>query len=226
MKVTVLTHPIDNETPSYGNRDLIRIASKSSITNGDTANTSELHFSNNHMGTHIDVPKHFFENGKSLTDIKPEEWFFESVSLIDITCEEARLISINDFKNAKIKNTVDFLIIRTGFELKRTEDIYWTDYPGIASEVCEYLRKTYTSLRGLGFDFISLTSPKFKEEGKAAHKALLDERLGKFVFIIEDMKINHLKEAPGMLLVSPLLIKHGNGGPVTVFGINSMKKYS
>jgi arylformamidase len=220
VNVTILSHAIDIDTPSYGNKDTIGIVSKTAIANGYTANTSELHFTNNHIGTHIDVPKHFFDTGITLTDVKPADWFFKSVCLIDIPCEEAKLVSINDLAEKEIEQTVDCLIIRTGYELCRTEEVYWSSYPGIASDACEYLRKTFPSLRCIGFDFISLTSPKFKEEGKAAHKVLLDERMEKFIFIIEDMKINHLKEAPGMLWVSPLLIKNGNGGPVTVFGIN------
>lgn len=40
-----------------------------------------MHFINNHIGTHIDVQKHFFDNGMSITDINPEAWFFESVGL-------------------------------------------------------------------------------------------------------------------------------------------------
>ena len=63
MNVTILSHAIDIDTPSYGNKDRIGIVSNTAIVNGDTANTSELHFTNNHIGTHIDVPKHFFENG-------------------------------------------------------------------------------------------------------------------------------------------------------------------
>jgi arylformamidase len=221
MKVTFLSHFIDTATPSYGNKDTIQLVSNTAITAGDTANTSGLIFSNNHIGTHVDVPKHFYDNGKTYTDIEPEEWYFESVDIIDIPCTEARLIGINDFQNAKIRHDVDFLIVRTGYEGKRENDAYWSAYPGIASEACEYLRKFYVSLRGIGFDFISLTSPQFKEEGKAAHRVLLEERLGKFIFIVEDMKIAHLNWVPQILLVSPLLVKDGNGGAVTIFGINS-----
>ncbi len=220
MKATFLTHPISSKTPSYGNRDFFFLKDKTRISAGDTANTTDIHFTNNHIGTHIDVPKHFYDNGKTITDVNPAEWIFETVSLIDIKCTSARLINVEDIRMARLKSEVDFLIIRTSYELRRDEESYWSDYPGIAPEACSYLRENFAALRGIGFDFISLTSPKFKEEGKAAHRILLDDSKGRFVLIVEDMKIDHLTEAPFILCVSPLLIQDGNGGPATVLAFN------
>ena len=79
MKYKLLSHIIDNSTPSYGNRDKVVIKTNSSIINGESANTSKCTFSNNHMGTHIDNPYHFCENGKktyeiSIKDINFDNW--------------------------------------------------------------------------------------------------------------------------------------------------------
>jgi arylformamidase len=214
-----LSHPLSGDTPSYANRDSVNIVPKSRIEDGETANTSTWELTNNHIGTHVDVPKHFYDNGKTLTDIKPEEWIFEPVTLIDIPCETARLIKTDDLKAANISPDAEFLIIRTGFEQQRQEDTYWNYYPGISSEACEFLRSNFPNIRGVGFDFISLTSPVNKEEGKKAHRVLLREDMGSFVFIVEDMKLSHLHTCPSKLLISPLLVEKGNGGPVTVFGL-------
>ena len=65
----LLSHIISSNTPSYGNRDSVEIRSKSSIENGETANTSTWIFSNNHIGTHIDVPKHFSNDGMKTFEI-------------------------------------------------------------------------------------------------------------------------------------------------------------
>jgi arylformamidase len=220
VRATFLTHPIDSKTPSYGNRTPIILKDITRISDGDTANTTDIHFTNNHIGTHVDVPKHFYENGKTITNLNPEEWIFQKVSLIDITCTSAMLISVENIRMSHLKPDVDFLIIRTSYGQRRNEESYWSDYPGIAPDACSYLRESFPTLRGIGFDFISLTSPKFKEEGKAAHRILLDDSTGRFVLIVEDMKIDHLTEAPFILCVSPLLIQDGNGGPATVLAID------
>ena len=167
MHVQYLSHPLSEDTPSYGNRDKVILETKSSISEGDTSNTTDFRLTNNHIGTHIDVPKHFYDSGSTLTDVSPEDWIFNSVNLIDIPCENGRLIEKDDFESIRIKENVDFLIIRTGFEKMRKEDKYWNAYPGISEETCEYLRENFKQLRAVGFDFISLTSPLFKELRKS-----------------------------------------------------------
>ena len=221
MEPTFLNHPVTENTPSYGNRDKICLKPNTQIINGDTANTTEICITNNHIGTHVDVPKHFYDNGKTITDLAPKDWMFENISIVDIQCNQARLIEIKELKNQEISSETDFLIIRTGYEKKRDKEAYWNSYPSLSPAACEYLREEYVHLRGIGFDFISLTSPLFKEEGKEAHRILLEEKEGRFIFIVEDMKINHLLNEPNKLIMSPLLIEEGNGGLVTIFAYES-----
>ena len=220
MKVYYLSHPLSADTPSYGNRDKVVILPKSSISNGDTSNTTDFRLTNNHIGTHFDVPKHFYDDGSTITDVSPDQWIFFDVCLIDIPCDEGKLIEVSDFDSAIIKSNTDLLLIRTGFEIFRSEDKYWKEYPGISVEACEYLRSKFKNLRAVGLDFISLTSPLFKEQGKKAHLSFLSELEGRPILIIEDMKLSALQIDPDQVIVAPLLIDKGNGGPVTVFCIN------
>lgn len=219
MKVSYLSHAYNSETPSYGNRDQVLIIPKNSISNGDTANTNDLRFTNNHIGTHIDVPKHFYDTGSTITDVDPGDWFFDEVEIVDIPCDEARLLDVDDFDAFEINMDLELLIIRTGFESFRNQEKYWNAYPGISEKACEYLRAKYKKLRAVGFDFISLTSPLFKEQGVKAHLSFLNEKDGRPIWIIEDMKIDHLVDSPEKVIVSPLLIEESNGGAVTIFAI-------
>ena len=71
-----LSHYLNDQTPLYGGVEEITISKSTSINDGNTANT--LHISiPNHAGTHIDVPKHFFNEGKSLSDYPASFWFFQ-----------------------------------------------------------------------------------------------------------------------------------------------------
>jgi kynurenine formamidase len=215
----LLSHIISSNTPSYGNRDSVEIRSKSSIENGETANTSTWIFSNNHIGTHIDVPKHFSNDGMKTFEISISDYFFNKVELVEIPCMEGRLINNEDFsKFDNIDLHVELILIRTGYEKFRKEEKYWNDNPGLAPELANYFRKKFKKLRCVGFDFISLTSWKFRKEGRLCHSEFLTSLKNcKPILIIEDMSLNNVSAKINSVIVSPLFVEDGNGGAVTIF---------
>jgi len=215
-----LSHIISQNTPSYGNRDRIILRTNSSIKQGETANSSCWIFSNNHIGTHIDVPYHFSETGKKTFEIPIDEFIFNKVQLIDINCNNACLIGVNHLEkySSIIERDIELLLIRTGFERFRGDEKYWNDNPGLAPELADYLRTNYPLLRCVGFDFISLTSWKYRVEGRLSHKEFLcPETEKKEILIIEDMSLKDVNSRIKQLIVAPLMVEDGNGGAVTVF---------
>ena len=213
-----LSHLISSHTPSYGNRDYIKIEKKTSIVNGNTANTSSWLFSNNHIGTHLDVPYHFNQNGKKTYEYDTNEWFFQNVELVDMPLANAYLINAEDLKENKISDKVELLLFRTGFENFRNESKYYNDNPGIHPDLAGHLRINFPHLRCIGFDFISVTSWKYRQEGRESHKNLLSPEVGlNPILAIEDMSLAQLNSKIEWVIVSPLFMEDGNGGPVTVF---------
>jgi arylformamidase len=215
-----LSHLISQSTPAYGNRDRIFVRDNSSILKGETANSSCWIFSNNHIGTHIDSPRHFSATGKKTHEFAVNDFFYDKVKLVDITCATGILISIDDFK--KVEDTVpadvELLFIRTGYEGHRSIDKYWNDSPGLAAELADYFRARYTALRCVGFDFISLTSWNFRPEGRVSHKAFLcPEEPKKPILVIEDMALAAVQTNIRSVVVAPMFVEDGNGGAVTVF---------
>jgi kynurenine formamidase len=215
-----LSHIISQNTPSYGNRDKIFIRDNSSIKKGDSANSSCWIFSNNHIGTHIDSAHHFCENGKKTFEIPIDDFFFNNVCLVDIPCTNAQLISSKHFESIKsIDKNVDLLLIRTGFENFRHEDRYWNDCPGLSAELADYLRSNFSKLRCVGFDFISLTSWQYRQEGRLSHlNFLCPTGDKKSLLVIEDMALNGINMPLSQVIVAPIFVEDGNGGAVTVFG--------
>lgn len=213
----LLSHILKQDTPSYGNRDKVIIRVNSSIKAGETANSSCLVLSNNHIGTHIDVPRHFSIDGKRTIDYPIEDYMFEKCQVIDLPKTNACLICPNDFDTIDIDSGIELLLIRTGYESLRGQDAYWNDNPGLAPELADYLRERFPNLRCVGFDFISVTSWKHRAEGRLAHKAFLAPENGsKEIWAIEDMS---LKDAPTIIkrvVVAPLMVEDGNGTAVTV----------
>lgn len=213
----LLSHVLKQDTPSYGNRDKVIIRVNSSIKAGDTANSSCLILSNNHIGTHIDVPRHFSVDGKRTIDYPIGDYMFEKCQVVDLPKKEACLIGPDDLMDQPIDSDVELLLLRTGYESLREQDAYWNDNPGLAPILADYLRSVFPKLRCIGFDFISVTSWKYRAEGRMAHKAFLTpEDGGREIWAIEDMS---LKDAPvdiKRVVVAPLMVEDGNGTAVTV----------
>lgn len=213
----LLSHYLEANTPTYGNRDKLTIKEVSKIKDGSSANSSDWHFSTNHFGTHIDAPLHFFENGKTITDFPVKFWFSRKCFLLDIPCERGVLIDYSNIFET-IPQDTEVLLLRTGYENYRKEDKYWNDNPGLSSSLGEWLKRNILDLKIIGFDFISLTSWNFREEGKTAHREFLGESVERGpICIVEDMALSKVKGSIENIFISPLFVKGANGSPVTVF---------
>jgi len=213
-----LSHFYGHNTPSYGDRDRIEITSNSSIKQGHTANSSSWVFTNNHIGTHVDVPYHFDESGKNILDFSPEEWIFQKVAFVDIPCENSYLIDEHDLVDVSLDIGIELLLIRTGYEKYRGKKKYWVDNPGISPTLPDYLRQRFPHLRCIGFDFISITSWQHRDIGKESHLAFLKPSHGnRPLLAIEDMSLVNVKGTIDWAIVSPMLVENGNGSPVTIF---------
>ncbi len=213
-----LSHIISQDSPSYGNRDWFSIKTNSAIQDGNNSNSSTWIFSNNHIGTHIDVPYHFCSNGKKTYELPLDNYFFNSVQLLDMPCNQAELIGIKEIEQSlPIRKEIELLLIRTGFENYRQEEYYWNNNPGLAPELAKYFRSNYPKLRCVGFDFISLTSWKYRHEGCKSHKSFLCPDKGNPILIIEDMSLKAIKNTIKWVIAAPIFVEDGNGGAITVF---------
>ena len=202
-----LSHFIDSNTPCYGGRkNAVTISELSSISKGDTSNSKNISLSN-HIGTHIDFPRHFDNNGKTLSDYESNFWVFKKIGFIESDIENF-LTKINT-----LENDIEFLILKTNFGTNRGTDKYWTSQPIIPGYFAKILREKFKNLRVFGFDLISLTSKLDRDEGKRAHQCFLLEQN---ILIIEDMNLLNLKTCPQNIIVSPLLISDIDGVQCTV----------
>jgi arylformamidase len=215
MKI-FLSYVLDENTPTYGDRDKFTITQKSQIVNGVGANTSTWSFSNNHMGTHMDTPYHFIESGKRTIDYSAEDFCFDNISIIEKKCDKGDLISLSLEEINSIPKNTDFLIIKTGYCKFRLTDKYHNDNPGLESNLADILKEKLPNLKGVGFDFISLTSWNHRAHGRLSHRSFLGEPNN--FLVIEDMdllEINNLTIL-NSLVIAPLRTIDGNGGPVTI----------
>ena len=185
----------------------------------------ELLFLSSHTGTHIDAPFHFFEQGKTIDDYAPEFWFCNHPHVINYAASSEEIIGTDTLLNqlSAIPDDCDCLLINTNFSRFRNDDkqTYIFHNPGISPEVGTWLRKN-TSIKMIGFDFISLSSYANRDLGREAHLAFLSElRVNQEkidpILIVEDMDLSKLNACPSKVIISPLRFEMADGTPVTVF---------
>lgn len=210
MKFSYLSYFIDNNTPVYGGcENEIQISQKSSISNGDTSNSLNIVI-NNHVGTHIDFPFHFSNNGKKSSDYDASFWIFNKVGFV-----ECSIIEFPE-KIKKLSSDIELLIFKSGFGINRNDEIYWKSQPVIPSSYAKLLRSHFPKLRVFGFDMISLTSKLNRNEGKNAH---IDFLINNDILILEDMNLQELSSSPNKVIISPLQISNADGVPCNVIAI-------
>ena len=99
MKYVLLSHTIDEKTPLYGNTPAPCILAHSRISEGDSSNTSILSI-HNHTGTHIDAPKHFVDDGKTISEYTLDELVFNNPVVVDCPKDDASFITPEDLQHA------------------------------------------------------------------------------------------------------------------------------
>jgi len=136
--------------------------------------------------------------------------------VLGLTKGESEMITFAELKGYEDDIAkADLLLLRTGFQECREKDPdkYMKRNPGVSAEASAYLATKFQELRALGFDFISLSAAQNREEGRKAHKALLN---GRDFFIIEDMDLSRVPKHVKRVLVVPLFVEGVDSSPCTV----------
>lgn len=210
MEISFLSYFINEHTPAYGGKKgLVQWEVSSAIEKGNTTNELRLHLAN-HIGTHIDFPHHFSQNGKKCHDYPAAFWVFTKTGFL-----QCSLAEVPEAINS-LPADIELLILKTGFGAKRSQDEYWSSQPVIPAKLAGMFRERFPQLRVFGFDMISLTSKLDRAEGTRAHLAFLVEQE---ILVLEDMDLGSLHHAPVTVIVSPLQAAGADGVPCTVIAM-------
>ncbi len=216
-KYLYLSYILDDNTPTYGNRNRFVCEKKSSIEKDDVANDSSIH-TTVHMGTHIDMPYHFYDNGQTIEDFEIDYFRFDHVLFVDLTPSDIIIKDdlIKQLDQIDHKETFDILIIKTGICYQRDQDMFWQENYGFSPKIAKYLREKFPNIRALGFDSISVSSFAYRMVGREAHKAFLHPEHP--ILLIEDMDLTAIDISNRIkcLTVAPLRIAQCDGLPCTI----------
>ena len=214
-----LSYILDENTPTYGNRNKFEQIKKSDMSKGDVANDTFIS-TTVHIGTHIDMPYHFYEDGQTIEDFDASFWFFKNPLIIEI--EESELI----IKDKLIKKLLhvenigyDILIVKTSICDIRKKSKFWEHNYGFHPDIYDFLNDKYSTIRVIGFDSISVSSIQYRVLGRESHNRFLNPK--KPILLLEDMDLRKIDKDTKLkeIIVSPLRIAKCDGLPCTVFGI-------
>lgn len=212
-----LSHSLSELTPSYGGSKGFSIYKKKQIQKGDSCNTEEWILPN-HIGTHVDAPEHFIDNGKTIDQYEPEFWFCNNVEIIQCPLNEPRWLLPKDLEN-DVDFEADCILIKTGFQRFRNDEIYFLDNPGLVPELAQWFREKCQNLKFIGIDFISISRYSNREVGRKAHREFLrPSPPASPVLPIEDMDLSMITDNTiiNNLFVIPIRVEGASAAPVTV----------
>ena len=216
-KSVYLSYVLDENTPTYGNRNKFLIEKKSNISKGDVANDSSI-TTTVHMGTHIDMPYHFFDNGQTIEDFDVEYFKFDNVLYVDMTPNgvivKDDLITL--LEDVEKKDIYDMLVVKTGICHRRDKSEFWETNYGFDPSIAIYLRESFPNIRTIGFDSVSVSSFSNRMLGRESHRAFLDP--SNPILLLEDMDLTLLDKNSKIesLNLVPLRIAKCDGLPCTV----------
>jgi arylformamidase len=212
----ILSYPIEEKTPLYGDTPQVSIRPLKSIGSQGGSRSYILSMCN-HSGTHVDAPAHFIENGKQITDFSQEDLVFNKPFILNCPKEPNEWVGKEDVAN--IPPDSDFVLVLTGFWRFRSQPRYRTENPGMSPEAIEAIRRD-TKVRCIAIDSISISGFQDRQKGRESHKAAFVENkvFGPPLLLIEDINAAPVQDPVRLVnvMVFPWQVKGIDSAPCTV----------
>jgi len=200
IDVTVVLKPGMPVWPGEPGLEIHRIHS---IENGIGANVSAIH-TGCHIGTHIDAPLHFIEEGRSIEALDLD-LFVGEVTVFPMSVE--RCIDRDDLETLGIRDGQRILFKTANSDLWEI-DTFQADYVYITESAASYLVET--RVKTVGIDYLSVE--RFGLDHAPTHKILLGAGVG----VIEGLDLREVNGGVYDLVCLPLKLAGADGSPARV----------
>ncbi len=196
---------ITEDLPTWPGDPRVKLERISQIKNGEMANLTQISTSV-HMGTHVDAPDHFLDNGATVEDI-PLTSLVGPAEVIEFTTDQD--ITADDLRAAGITGEIKRLLIKTSNSSFWAEGLrdFQEKFIALDAGAASYLADC--GLEVVGIDYLSIapfTDPE------PTHRILLEAG----ILIIEGLDLSRIKPGPYRLLCLPLKIGGSDGAPARV----------
>ena len=200
MIVIDLSHTITQDMPVYPGLDQPQIEQATTIEDDGFAEKILRFYS--HTGTHLDAPAHIRADGATLNEMAVNTYCGNAICL-DVQEKTIDVSHLEPYRNKL--NTVDFVLVKTGWSRYWGSEAYFHGYPVLTQEAAQYLQEF--SLKGIGFDTIS--ADREDDTSFPIHQIIL-----KKMIIVENLtNLEQLPEAAFFFSCLPLKIQEADGSP-------------
>ena len=205
MKFYDISLPISNNLPVWPGDAPVSLKMVSSIAKGDQCNITGIEMGT-HVGTHIDAPYHFLEDGATIDTI-PIETFIGPCFVVELDAKA--LIEKKDFRKYNLNGYSRILIKTRNSELwSNNISSFDTNYVSLGINAAQYLVEMKTIL--VGIDYLSIES--FQCGSCPVHKLLLKNN----ITVLEGLNLSGVKTGVYELLCMPLKLQGCEGAPARV----------
>lgn len=194
-----ISQRLNEHTPYWPGDTPFSYRLNSEIAMGSSVNVGEIRMST-HLGTHIDAPFHFDDEGKKIIELDLE--LYIGPALV-VQVDVSKSIGVEDLVDIDLNGT-ERLLLATG----KWKDLshFPEEIPAIEPALASYLAEKGVKL--LGLDLPSVDYLDSKE--LPAHHAL--SRCG--IHILEGLVLDSVEPGLYDLAALPLALEKGDGSPV------------
>src|SRR5262245_42170873 len=203
MKLIDVTVLLDSHLPLYPGNPPFTLEPIKRIARGHSSNVSTLHMSV-HAGTHVDAPRHFFDDGPG-TEALPLEMLIGRARVVEVTSRKG--ITADDLARFDLSEDVRLLIKTANSRLWGSPEFH-PGYVGVAESGARHLVDHGTKV--VGVDYLSVE--EFKRPGAPAHHILL----GGGTIVIEGLNLRDVDPGIYDLFCLPLPVVGSDGAPARV----------
>lgn len=201
-----VTMLINENMQVYKNRESKKpvFSVASSVNKGNSTNETNVLF-NVHTGTHVDFPRHIYNDGQTSKDFDITT-FIRPVKVLDFS-SLPEMIRVEDLKKHNILEG-DFLLLKTKNSLTDEFDF---SFIFLEKDAAQYLASLKVS--GVGIDGLGIERD---QKGHPSHKALIDNS----IWIIEGLRLKEVPEGNYNMVALPLKLDDVDALPLTVILTN------
>lgn len=203
MKLIDISVPIDSNLATYPGNTPFSLEAIKRRANGDSSNVSTLHMSA-HSGTHVDAPRHFFDEGGGVESL-PLEMLCGRARVVELTTR--RSVTAEDLAGFDLREDVRLLLKTHNSRLWGTPEFH-QEFIGVTEGAARFL--VDHGVKVLGVDYLSVE--QYKTPGAPAHHVLL----GAGTIVIEGLNLRDVEPGTFEMFCLPLAVVGADGAPARV----------